>query len=268
MKRYAVYRCLYGEDFVQQSINSIIDYVDKIFIFWTDKAWGNVTECNYRGEIIKFPKKFDNIIDKIKELNNPKIELIYDHQFNTKNQLQHFANDIILPNYDRPDTIIGIDIDHVFRKDQIEAAIEEFDASDFAFAKTDHIELWRYLNYQIPHRSSRISTVFWDIKSLTKFPETGANWNPAGRNLPKMNSIVHNVGFCFSEKVMYWKHLICIAMSKKIKDSPPNIDWYEEKWLNWDFHAHNKNLEISKGYEHTISHAFPYDTQLLPETLK
>ena len=65
---YAVYRCLYGEGFIQESINSITDYVDKIFVFWDDTAWGNIDHCMYKGQRVDFPKKFDNIVEKIKEL--------------------------------------------------------------------------------------------------------------------------------------------------------------------------------------------------------
>ena len=73
--RYAIYRCLYGEDFVQESIKSIEPYVDKIFVFWTNKAWGNATECTYKGRLVRFPEKFDNIVEKVQLLNNSKIEI-------------------------------------------------------------------------------------------------------------------------------------------------------------------------------------------------
>ncbi len=130
---YAVYRCLYGEDFVQESIMSINDAVDKIFVFWDNTPWGDVTECVYKGQTVKFPKKFDKVVEKIKELNNPKIELIYDHQDTADNQLTHFVNDIILPKYEKPSIILSLKVDHVFRSDQIKKAIEEFIEKDCVF---------------------------------------------------------------------------------------------------------------------------------------
>ena len=123
---YAIYRCLYGEDFIQESIKSISGHADKIFVFWDDAPWGNATECVYKGETIKFPEKLDNVVEKIKGLNDPKIELIYDHQDTNDNQLTHFVNDIILPNYEKPSMILFLEADHVFRGDQIKEAIDEF----------------------------------------------------------------------------------------------------------------------------------------------
>ena len=68
-----------------------------------------------RAQTIKFPKKLDNVVEKIKGLNDPKIELIYDHQDTNDNQLTHFVNDIILPNYEKPSMILFLEADHVFR---------------------------------------------------------------------------------------------------------------------------------------------------------
>jgi hypothetical protein len=67
---------------------------------------------------------------------------------------------------------------------------------------------------------------------------------------------------------MYWKHMTAIGFSQKIGDDLPNEDWYEDKWLNWNFETNNQNLEISKGHEHLIPRALKYDRNELPELLK
>lgn len=262
---YAVYRCLYGEDFIQESIKSIDPYVDKIFIFWDDTPWANVTECIYKGELIKFPKKFDNILEKIKELNNDKIILIYDHQENNINQFTHFVNDIILPNYKKPDKIIFIEVDQVFHENDIITAIEEFDSKKITCATTRPIEHWKTPLYAIPERS-RLCSVFWNLKNLELIPPTGRHADAHG--LQVLSSRTHNFGFCVSEKNMYWKILTCIAFSQKIGDSLPNIDWFEEKWKKWDFKSNNSNLEISLGHEHLIPRAFEYPPENLPKLIK
>ncbi len=81
---YCAYRALYGEDFVQYSIRSILPYVDKVFIFWDDVPWGDVRSCNYKGKRVEFPRKFDNVLELIKDLmiHEPKIVLQHDHRFN------------------------------------------------------------------------------------------------------------------------------------------------------------------------------------------
>lgn len=266
MKTYAIYRCLYGEDFIQASIKSIDSYVDKIFIFWDDTPWGDTTGVEYKGQWVDFPKKFDNILDRIKELDNPKVELIYDHQYNNLNQFTHFVNDIILPNYDRPNRLIIPEVDHVFRKDQIELSIDEFEKSGHRWASNRQIELWRKLNYRIPTRG-RMATVFWNLDLIDEFPPTRRQANIRGDKY-LLHTDVHNLGFCVSKKVMYWKHLTAMAFSKKIGDSPPGEDWYEKIWLKWDINKNNRDLEISEGHESMIPYAMPYDTSQLPEVLK
>ena len=259
---YVIYRCLYGEDFIQESIRSIEKYVDKIFIFWDDRAWGDVTHCIYKGERVGYPVKFDNIIDKIKELNNPKIELIYDHQFNNINQFTHFVNDIILPNYEKPDEILVVEVDHVFREDQLEAAFREFRENKFVNASTSQIEVWKGFRHRVPDRPGRRGAILWDMKQLNELPMY--NCLSDGDNIQFLKSYVHNFGFAVSEKVMYWKHMTALRFSQEIGDSKPNESWYEDKWLSWDFEDNNENLEISFGWEHTIPFSIPYDINELP----
>lgn len=262
---YAVFRCLYGEDFIQQSIKSIDPLVDKIFIFWDNKPWGDVDHCIYKGNRIEFPIKFDNIIEKINELNNPKIILIHDHVDNNINQFTHLVNDYILPNYLKPNYVIFIEVDHVFRKDQLNKAIEEFIKKDYLVASTSQIEMWYDFNHRIPDRN-RLGTIFWNMNKIDKIPPTGRHATPYELP-PFLNVYNHNFGFCVSNKIMYWKHMTAIGFAEKIKDSIPNEDWYEEKWLKWN-DTNNKNLEISNGAEYEIPRANLYDSSQLPETIK
>ncbi len=107
---------------------------------------------------------------------------------------------------------------------------------------------------------------FYNMNHLKELPVTGKNGSV--KWILKLDAEVHNCGFCVSENAMYWKHLTGIAFAKTIKDSIPNENWYEDKWLNWDFKRNNENLEISKGYESDIPAAIPYDVKMLPEALK
>jgi hypothetical protein len=264
MSNYAVYRCLYGEDFIQESIKSIDPYVEKIFVFWDDIPWGNVTQCLYKGRVISFPKKFDNILDKIRELNNPKIELIYDHRTNNVNQFTYLVNEKVLPNYPKPDRFIFIEVDHVFRKTQIEASLRLMIAAQYRVATTRAVELWRSYKYRIPERS-RVCTVFWNMQGISEMPITGRQADIYG--MPVLPTFVHNFGFCFNEKTMLWKHLTGLAFANAIGDLAPNEDWYD-KWFNWNLDNGNFDLEISKGLEHTIPLAYKYDLDFLPEEIR
>ena len=252
---YAIYRILYGEDFIQESIKSIDSFVDKIFIFWDNTPWGNVTECNFKGNVIKFPPQFDQVIEKILELNNPKIKLIYDHKENNENQITLLYRQYIKPFYPKPDTLIFIEPDHVIKEGDGPRIIDHMRWHKIQNATTTPLEFWKTKNYIIPIRD-RMATIFWDMRNLDDLPDTGRHAN--GPNLIKLAYRTLNYGFCCNMRTMLWKHLTAIAYSKLIGDSEPNEDWYY-KWLFWKYDSElNKDLEISKGYEHLIPKAEPY----------
>jgi hypothetical protein len=83
-----------------------------------------------------------------------------------------------------------------------------------------------------------------------------------------LSASVHRLGFAVSEKVMYWKHLLSIAAARKTGGSTPPEDWYEEKWLNWDYELSDGNIEIPEGGKNIAMKAIPYDVNELPEAIK
>ena len=268
---FALYRCLYGEDFVQESIQSIEPYVDKIFIFWTDKAWGDATFAMYKGQRVDFPPdgKFDRIRDKLASLEvefPDKIRLQHDHAVNNRNQFTHLVNDRILPHYPKPDILIMMEVDYVWRKDQIEAALKEFKALGVQHASSSQVELWKTFGYQaIRNDKTRKAAMFWNMTYLDRMPPTNRHADAAG--WVRLQSFVHNLGFCASANTIYWKHLTAIGYCQKIGDSTPNESWYDDVWRTWDVETNNRNLEMSAGYEALIPHALPYLGDL-PEVLE
>ncbi len=264
---YCVYRVLYGEDFIQYSIRSILPYVDKVFIFWDDIPWGNVSSCKYKGKLISFPFKFDNVLELIKDLmiHEPKIVLQHDHRFNNVNQFTLLVNERILPYYEKPDELLVIEVDQVFRKDEIEKAFTEFRECGLQCAKTRQVEVWRGFDYRAPEREYRTGAVLWNLRDLDEMPPTGRQ--AEGMGIEILEAEVHNFGFAVSPKVMYWKHLTALAFSQVIDDCLPNESWLEDKWLSWDPVTNNVDLEISLGYEHVIPEVAPYDVNLLPKEI-
>ena len=260
---YAVYRYLYGGDFLQASIKSVSDHVDKIFVFRDDIPRGNVSECFYKGKTVKFSEQVEGIADKIAELDDPKVELIHDHRNSDDNFLTHYVNDIILPNYEKPSVILFLDVDHVFRSDQIGSAVGEFIESNYLFATTDQVEMWRDFYHRLPDRPEKTGAVFCNMSRLDKMPETLKHGGIAV--MPKLSACVHNFSFAVSEKTMYWKHLFSIALAQKIGGDIPFEDWYEEKWLKWDYESNNENLDISEQIK--IPWAVPYNADKLPEAI-
>ena len=178
-------------------------------------------------------------------------------------QFTRLANERILPYYEKPDELLVIEVDQVFRKDEIEKAFTEFRERGLQCAKTRQVEVWRGFNYRAPEREYRTGAVLWNLRDLDEMPPTGRQ--AEGMGIEILEAEVHNFGFAVSPKVMYWKHMIALAMSEIIDDCLPNEDWLEDKWLNW--HPEMENLEISLGYEHVIPKAVPYDINLLPKEI-
>ena len=241
MKRAAVYRVLYGEDFIRRSIESVIDAVDEVYVFWTNKVWGDCTEVKYKGEIIQFPDKFDSAVDEVKSIGSPKIKLVEYYQPSPRNQFTNLIN-----NFVDADVVAIVEHDQIFN--DAKAAFKDFEASGRKVAAMQQVEHWKTEEYRIPQRR-RAGPVFWrpplPSTSPGGLPVKWEHW---------LNGTVKNLGFCVSDKTMYWKHLAAIAFSAKIMDSPPREDWYDEVWLKW--HPEMKNLEIAEGCSSAIKHAY------------
>jgi len=64
--------------------------------------------------------------------------------------------------------------------------------------------------------------------------------------------------------------MTALGFSKKIKDSPPDEDWFEKKWVDWHPKYNNENLDISlkKDGIYSIKSAYPYDVEELPSQIK
>ena len=252
----AIYRVLYGEDYIKQSITSILPHVDHVYVVKTEKPWGGTTGVTYKGEWIDWPDKFDDTRSKVLALNSDKVTIIDDHWPTPLNQITHIVNDLIIPRCD-PSTVVFIEPDHVFTADQAELAFSEYKSlpAHITCAGTKQVELWKTTEWRVPERYNRNSVIFYRINS-DSIGNTG--FDGSRDNMHRLTAVVHNFGFCISERVMRWKHLTAIAFSAIIGDSRPNVDWFENKWLNWHPTTNNTNLEISQGFEWTIPHAEPY----------
>lgn len=264
MSIVAVYRVLYGEDFIKESIQSILPHVDHVYVVKAEKPWGQTLGVTYKGEWVDWPEKFDNTREKVVELGSPKVTIIDDYWPTPMNQLTHIVNDLILPRC-KPETVVFIEPDHVFTKEQAEKAFTNWSLYSGVQASTRQVELWKTPAFAIPERSNRTSVVFHRIRGN---PMGSTGFNGASEGIHRLNACVHNLGFCISEKAMYWKHLTAIAFSKIVGDSPPNEGWYESRWLSWNQATNNSNLEISLGYEWAIPCAVPYEVSKLPESIQ
>jgi len=119
---YAIYRILYGEDFIEDSIMSIMDFVDKIFVFWDDVPWGGVKSAKYKGKVVPIPIVIDHVVDRVKLLSSKypwQIVVQYDHTDVNTNQVTHLVNDHILTKYPKPQLLLFIEWVRFYKKNSI-----------------------------------------------------------------------------------------------------------------------------------------------------
>src|SRR6185369_12401937 len=250
MKRAAIYRILYGEDFIVESIESILPHVDRVFVVIAPRPWGTSTGVTYKGEWVSWPAKFDGVRDRVLGMDEPRVGVLDDFWPTPAGQYEHIVNDLIAPHYS-PDEILIMEPDWVFSEQEAASTIAKWTAHpELKSACARQVELWRTPTWRIQDRGFARPTP-------TLHRQTGGEHGA----LP---SLVHNLGFCFSESTMRWKHLTAIAFSAEIRDCAPNPDWYEKTWLHWHPGSNNRNLEIALTLEHCIPSAFPYNIAGLP----
>jgi len=263
---YAVYRCLYGAEFIEKSIRSVLHIADRVFVYWTNKPFAGVWEVEWEGVIVKLPDILPDITDVLTPLVEEfgeRVVVCYDHWGVPDNQFTHLINDRLLGDALCPDYVICMEPDMVWKKDQLKKAYEEFTESKLLSATLPQVELWKTPEWCIPSRPKRIGPVFFNMKDKYRHgvPETGKSGNT--KDMGRLEGChVHNFGFCVQIRTMFLKHILALGFSREIKDSQPNEKWFFDKWVTWDPETNNVNLEISEGREHTISKAIPYEDEL------
>jgi len=271
MRTYAVYRPLYGEDFIAESVLSIADYVDRIFFCYADKPLADVSEGCFQGQKFPFPlrpgKTMDQAFEKVEALGlGDKVVFHLQDGRDNVGQFTRLMNDFILPNYARPDIAFLIEPDHVMKKSEIKGALAEFKELNVPCATTKQVELWKTPDWSIGTRP-RASTVFWNLNLVDRVPPTRRQADPVEGLLPTLEAVTHNFGFCVSWNAMFMKHVLALAFSARIGDSLPAEDWLIETWTKWDPLTRNRDLEISANHRHLVPCAVPYDRRLLPERI-
>lgn len=272
----ACYRILYGEDWIVPSLKSVLPHVDEVVIFWSDRPWKQARSVTYLGADTPIDwsagRPFDGWVERIRENGfdpNPPIEQHYFHVDTPHNYWTRAIADRWHEGskHKRPDILMLMECDHVWRDDQIAMALREFTNNGYRAATSRQIELWKTFDWRVPERPNRTGAVFWNMHRVAgSFPETRTQGEPRSADFERLRAEVHNLGFCSSGKTMLSKHLTALSFSAKIGDSRPNERWLEDVWKRWE--PGMENLEISRGYEHTIRCAVPYDRSQVPEVLR
>jgi len=231
--RYALYRIHYGLDFLGQSIESIENDVDKIFVFWSKQPW--YKKCENLPPINENVKEFCEKYSKVTVF-----EREYDLPLNQFKQMY----DEICSYYPRPDQVLMMEPDMVWG-DEIKD-IWQLKDDEVSF---NQIEFWKNEEWHI--KRDRPGPTLWNVAPSKTMKGC---WASKNKTHPTIKCF--NYGFCLSPEVMKYKHEVAIQSSKYYGDSQPSVEWYEKKWLNWT--PETEDLEISEAHRHFIKKAYPY----------
>ena len=234
--RYALYRIHYGLDFLGQSIESIENDVDKIFVFWSKQPW--YKKCENLPPINENVKEFCEKYSKVTVF-----EREYDLPLNQFKQMY----DEICSYYPRPDQVLMMEPDMVWG-DEIKD-IWQLKDDEVSF---NQIEFWKNEEWHI--KRDRPGPTLWNVAPSKTMKGC---WASKNKTHPTIKCF--NYGFCLSPEVMKYKHEVAIQSSKYYGDSQPSVEWYEKKWLNWT--PETEDLEISEAHRHFIKKALPWVSQ-------
>ena len=232
--RYAIYRIHYGLDFLGKSIESVIDEVDKVFVFWSKRPW--FKQCKdlppLNENVLEFCKKYDKVIVIEKEFDLPENQFkkMYDH---------------VVSEYSKPDQVLMMEPDMVWNRETL-SEVWKLKDNEISF---NQIEFWKNEDWYI--KRDRPGPTLWNVAPHKTMKGCWASKQKRHETLR-----CYNYGFCLSPEVMKYKHEVAIQSSKYYGDSLPSKEWYEEKWLNWT--PETRDLEISEAHKHLIEKALPY----------
>ena len=265
--RVAVYpSVLYGEDFLRESIASVRPHVDAVYLVLMRRPWGHTEGVIYKGAWVPWPAKFDRTREIAEEIQrtDPGIHILDDDTFSPWNRWGHAVNDVVRKACE-PREVVILDPDCVFHEQEAVGAFADWDAHpEYIWGQPEQVELWRTPAWQVVRPRCMVTFARGDLGLLSDDVRKKRGVQ-APATCP-LAGIVHNLGFCVSERTMRWKHLTSMAFSPVIGESLPNPDWYEEKWLRWT--PGTRNLEVSIGSEGSIPCAVPYDVAGLPGSIR
>lgn len=277
MQTIALYRLLYGSDFIGESLESIYDHCDQILCFVGHEAFGGQRVTRYFGHDVYLPHDIDGLSDAIaawKRAHDPagKVHLLSNpYATLLKGQLQRMVNDEVLPRFPACTHIFMVEADEVWHEATIAELFETVraDKESDEFTAQPHL-FWR--SYR--HASTRTNpyTVVRALKGKKQIGPTGHALMSEGNDVCRRatNLLVHNFGFAASARTVFWKHITALSFSRDLKlDSPPREEWFEEVWRAWDWRTNRRtDLCPSVGCETAFPAAQPYPFEALPAVMK
>ncbi len=280
MHTVAIYRLLYGSDFIGESLASIYDHVERILCFVGHEAFGGRRVIRYFGHDVYLPHDIDGLTDAIRDWKarhdrENKVEILPNpHATLLKGQVQRMVNDQVIPRHPGCTHVLFVEADEVWREDAItslltQAATDE-QADEFLAEPDLFWRSWRYVSTR-----TNPYAVLRALKGRTRIGPTGhalMSEDGPGEKLRRRKTglRVHNFGFAASARTIFWKHMTALSFSRDLKlDCPPREEWFEEVWRPWNW-ATNRRTDLcpSIGHEHAFPAAVEHPFDQLPEPMR
>lgn len=268
MKIVAVY-CIYNEEnYIEYSIKSIYDFVDKIIICLSQAPY--IAYNSKARDIVKSKDKTEEIVNRLAR-NDKKIKIIdgvWDSEVEHRNAAIKYCID---NNYDY---YFLIDADEMYRKDHLEAISREIAAHpEIGTFVIKCAIFWRSFRYRIPAEKvawcpRRIFKVTTKRKILgIKFPYNfrfiGENkTNSLGEvyHIPSNKAIFYHFSYAKTFKDMKEK-LSTFSHAHQILDG-----WYEKVWLKWPQNRQMPNIHPTNPEKFPMVECV--DPKDLPDVIK
>jgi hypothetical protein len=277
LRTVAIYRLLYGSDFIGESLESVYPWCSKILCFVGHEMFGGLRAINYFGHDVYLPHDIDGVTEAIqrwKRGNDPqdKVELI-DNPYAAllKGQVSEMINNIVIPRYECSH-VLFVEADEVWRRDAIARLFDVASSTDDDeyMAPACHL-FWRSPAYRsIRNNPAAVLRALKGRRSIgpTWHALTSASEKLRRREDPAVR--IHNFGYAASERTIFWKHMTALSFSRDRKlDSPPREEWFEEVWRAWSWSANRRtDLCPSIGFEDAFSPAEEYPFAELPEPMQ
>ena len=252
----AIYRIHYGLDFLDASIKSIREHVDRIYIFYSNRAWVNKPTVNYLGETMAMLEPPENVLAHLEKKYKFDLKVKYaNHECSTpKNQFANLYEEAVSLEGCNPASVLFIEPDMIFTGHHIKDLYKTMRYANIDCLSSNQVEIWRLHEnniYRIPYRN-RLGATLWNTR---KNPDIKTHFGTY--DLEKQNVLDecfnYNLAFCFNARTMLYKHLTAIQFSEEIGDSIPSQSWYRDKWLAWT--PETTDLEIAERWKHLIHEA-------------
>jgi hypothetical protein len=272
----AIYRLLYGSDFIGESLASIYDSVDHILCFVTHEVFGGRKVVNYFGHDLYLPHDIDGLTDAIRRWKSRhdyanKVQIV-SNRFGAdlKGQVGKMVNTLVLPHFNCTH-LLFVEADEVWHADSLANLMSLAARTDADEVLTGCHLFWRSPRF-VSTRTNPYC-VLRALKGKTSIGVTGHALAEVDPNLKRVSDpgvFVHNFGYAASARTVFWKHITGLSFSRDARlDSVPREDWFEKSWRAWNWAANRRTDHCpSAGYEGAFPAAVEYPFENLPAPIQ